>query len=656
MKGRQKIAVGAATHPGQIRELNEDAIGTPEEMRVLADRRVNRGELLVVADGMGGHAAGEVASQLAITTVYEEYYNDSSPDLGAGLKRAVEKANSRIHAEGSSDPGKHGMGTTLVAALIHGSRLIVANVGDSRAYLVRRGQIRQISRDHSWVAQSVAAGLISEEQARHHAQRSLVLRALGQKPEVEVDIFYMRVRPGDAVVLCSDGLSNEVGDGEIAQVVGGGSAWEGAADLVALANGRLGRDNISAVVAKIPSDYGQVVTLPVALLGIVALAAIGAAAILLARPWQEAVTTRATAASSAVVAAPVSTAASMPSPTASALSSSTREVWTAMALDAAVQQTAEAMRTQMASEATQTALARPTDTSLPAATPTPSPTSRPAPMNTSPPHPTPTPRAQGRLAFMSERDGNPEIYTMNADGSGATRLTNHPALDDGPAWSPDGRRIAFVSEREGNREIYVMNSDGSGQINLTNHPATDSHPSWSADGRRIAFQSDRTGNREVFVMNADGSGPVNVTNHPAKDEDPSWSPAGARIAFFSNRDGEPEIYVVNADGGGLTRLTFNDSGEFTPAWSPDGGRLVFMSDREGNREVYVMNADGSGQTRLTSHPAHDYEPAWSRDGRRMAFVSQRDGNPEIYAMNADGGDVTRLTNHPASDNSPAWSP
>jgi type II secretory pathway pseudopilin PulG len=127
-------------------------------------------------------------------------------------------------------------------------------------------------------------------------------------------------------------------------------------------------------------------------------------------------------------------------------------------------------------------------------------------------------RAQaGRIAFISDRDGNDEIYVMNADGSGVTRLTNNPAYDGWPAWSPDGRRIAFASNRDGNPEIYVMNADGSGVTRLTNNPADDWAPSWSPDGRRIIFVSNRDGNYEIYVMNSDGSGVTRLTNNPARD-------------------------------------------------------------------------------------------------------------------------------------------
>jgi hypothetical protein len=274
-----------------------------------------------------------------------------------------------------------------------------------------------------------------------------------------------------------------------------------------------------------------------------------------------------------------------------------------------------------------------------------------------PPTPTPSaPAARGRIAFASDRDGNFEIYVMNADGSGVTRLTNNPADDRFPSWSPDGKRIAFTSDRDGNREIYVMNADGSGVTRLTNSPAPDGVPSWSPDGKRIAFDSERDGNREIYVMNADGSGVTRLTNNPSIDGGPSWSPDGRRIAFASDRDGNFEIYVMNADGSGVTRLTNSPGDDWTPSWSPDGRRIAFTSNRDGgwyNWEIYVINVDGSGETNLTNESYLQVWPSWSPDGRRIAFASNRYGW-EIYVMNADGSGVTRLTSNPGQD--PSWSP
>jgi hypothetical protein len=269
---------------------------------------------------------------------------------------------------------------------------------------------------------------------------------------------------------------------------------------------------------------------------------------------------------------------------------------------------------------------------------------------------TPGAPAIGKIAFHSDRDGNFEIYVMNADGAGQTNLTNDPAGDNFPAWSPDGSRIAFHSDRDGNFEIYVMNADGSGLGNLTNNPADDAYAAWSPDGTRIAFSSDRDGNFEIYLMNADGTGLARLTDNAAEDSPPRWSPDGTRIAFVSDRDGNTEIYVMNADGTGLARLTDNPAEDSLPSWSPDGTRIVFHSDRDGNTEIYVMNADGSGQARLTNNAAIDGFPAWSPDGERIVFVSDRDGNFEIYVMVADGTGLARLTDNADRDNVPVWSP
>ena len=135
-----------------------------------------------------------------------------------------------------------------------------------------------------------------------------------------------------------------------------------------------------------------------------------------------------------------------------------------------------------------------------------------------------------RITFLSDRDGNREIYLVNVDGTGLTNLTNNPALDSYPAWSPDGSRIAFVSNRDGNEAIYVMKDDGTNAINLTGDAAVDTDPSWSPDGSEIAFTSNRQGNQDLYVMSADGEDLRNLTNNPSPDYFPAWSPRPA-IAF-----------------------------------------------------------------------------------------------------------------------------
>src|SRR5215216_6131570 len=180
------------------------------------------------------------------------------------------------------------------------------------------------------------------------------------------------------------------------------------------------------------------------------------------------------------------------------------------------------------------------------------------------------------IAFYSERDGNQEIYTMNAgNGSNQTRLTSVNANDSDPSWSPDHTKIAFESDRDGNSNIYVMNADGSGLTRLTDNLADDSNPSWSPDGTKIAFNTNRDSteegniaNHEIYVMNAaDGSNPIRLTNNHAWDSVSRWSPDGTNIAFASIKDGNPEIYVMNAaDGSRQIRLTNNTAADGEPDW------------------------------------------------------------------------------------------
>ena len=287
--------------------------------------------------------------------------------------------------------------------------------------------------------------------------------------------------------------------------------------------------------------------------------------------------------------------------------------------------------------------------------------------------------AQAQIAFSSNRDGNTEIYVMDADGKNQRRLTNNPASDHSPSWSLDGKRIAFVSNRDGHvhpirgwptSEIYVMDADGGNQQNVTKDPHHDWSPSWSPDGKRIVFVSERDRednphNIEIYVMNADGTNQRRLTNNLTEDMHPAWSPDGERIAFSARREGHVvhnldityEIYVMDADGGNEQRLTENRHNDMHSSWSPNGERIAFVSDRKGNWEnydIYVMDADGGNQQKLTNDRGDDWLPSWSPNGERIAFMSERDGNTEIYVMDADGGNQQNLTNHPRNDGSPAW--
>lgn len=250
--------VGWSSHVGRVRTLNEDCYGVAGQMGVEASLMARRGSLFAVADGMGGHAAGEVASRLAVDTLFQVYYRDTDLDLGRSLLTAFQVANARIYERAQANEAQAGMGTTLVAAVLHNGNWLIANVGDSRAYLIRSEKTHQITRDHSWVAEQVAAGVLTAEEGRQHPYRNVVTRSLGQSAEVKVDLFVEQAWPGDALLLCSDGLSNMVAPSAIAYTVAKLPAHAAAQDLVRQANEAGGPDNITAVVVKLAAEAGGV--------------------------------------------------------------------------------------------------------------------------------------------------------------------------------------------------------------------------------------------------------------------------------------------------------------------------------------------------------------------------------------------------------------
>lgn len=259
-----------------------------------------------------------------------------------------------------------------------------------------------------------------------------------------------------------------------------------------------------------------------------------------------------------------------------------------------------------------------------------------------------------RIAFDSYLDDPDvlveEIYVMKLDGTGLVRLTNNTADDFNPIWSPDGTKILFLSNRNGDYEIFMMNADGSNQHSLTGY-AGDSSPVWSPDGTKILISSDRNGGG-LFVMNADGSGITQLANTGTfggnRDSFGVWSPDGTRIAFHSYRNAEADVFIVNADGSGLINVTNNPAGDFNPRWSPDGTRILFDSFRDGNFELYVTNADGTGVVRLTNSATHESSGRWSPDGTQVVFTNNEDADTaSIYMVNADGTGLKPLVNNGA---------
>ena len=245
------VTVGAKTDPGQ-RANNEDlyAIVDTRKQQMRVDGA------LVIADGMGGRSFGEQASAAAVETVEEvlaemlDSRREGEVVIADALALALRKANARVYALSHAEEDRRGMGTTCVAAVIDGETLYVAHAGDSRAYLLREGLLKQLTADHSYVAEQVRAGAISEEGARKSRFRNIITRAVGIEAAIEPDVSEFEVRPGDMVLLCTDGLSNMVEENDIARTLSQASTAQAAADrLVQMANKNGGKDNITAVVA-----------------------------------------------------------------------------------------------------------------------------------------------------------------------------------------------------------------------------------------------------------------------------------------------------------------------------------------------------------------------------------------------------------------------
>lgn len=239
------MQVGGASDAGKVRLVNQDAFWVGEVP--------GKGMLAVVADGMGGHQTGEVASQQAVKT-FRESFDRSRATPPAAMARASQAANLEIYEYALEHPEHRGMGTTLTTVLIDDQVAIVGHVGDSRAYLVRGGTIYQLTNDHSWVEEQLAKGLLTPEEAEDHEWRNLITRVLGTRPQVVPDLIETDVLPGDVLVLASDGLHGQVKPEEIVAELGRTRDRQLVVEyLIGLANERGGPDNITVVIAELPA-------------------------------------------------------------------------------------------------------------------------------------------------------------------------------------------------------------------------------------------------------------------------------------------------------------------------------------------------------------------------------------------------------------------
>ena len=241
-----RLEVGQGTHTGMIRSGNEDSFFSD----------LQHG-LFVVADGMGGHAAGEVASEMAVQILADELLalRDASDATASDrIQQSLQRANLAIYQRTLTEVDKQGMGTTVCALLMRGSRYLVGHVGDSRVYLLRDGLLKQITKDHSYVQEQVDAGVLTPEQARYHPYSNVITRCVGANTEVNPDLYSGEVRRGDTFLVASDGLTGMVDDRRLQQLLQSRATAQRVVEaLIAEANGRGGLDNITAIVVRVVS-------------------------------------------------------------------------------------------------------------------------------------------------------------------------------------------------------------------------------------------------------------------------------------------------------------------------------------------------------------------------------------------------------------------
>jgi serine/threonine protein phosphatase PrpC len=246
-----QLVAASMTDAGRIRQKNEDSYGCfePSDPQI----QESKGSLFIVADGMGGHKGGDVASRLAVEEIRSRYYSVEDGDPAVALVEAFQKANQSIFEKSQSDESLTGMGTTCTAMVIRQESAYFAHVGDSRAYLFRQGELRQITEDHSLVGEMLRSGLISKEDARTHPQRNVITKSLGVQISVQADTpsTPFSVEDGDVFLLCSDGLTTLVFDEDIKEALSANNIDEACSRLIDLANNKGGGDNITVQVVEI---------------------------------------------------------------------------------------------------------------------------------------------------------------------------------------------------------------------------------------------------------------------------------------------------------------------------------------------------------------------------------------------------------------------
>jgi TolB protein len=262
-----------------------------------------------------------------------------------------------------------------------------------------------------------------------------------------------------------------------------------------------------------------------------------------------------------------------------------------------------------------------------------------------------------RIAFVSRRTGQPEIWLMDYDGFGQHAITNYHSLCTTPRWSPDNTRLAFTNYASGNPEISIFSFDSNRQIPFPRYKGLNTTPAWSPDGKKIVFCSSMTGNPELYMCDVNGYNLQRLTFSPGVNISPVWNPkTGNELAFVSDRSGSAQIYIISADGSNLRRLITGGGDASSPSWSPNGLFMAFhwRVTETGTYDIYVVEIATGRIVQLTHDAGRNEHPTWSPDGRHLAFESTRSGSRQVWTMLADGSSPKQLTKNGENWN-PNWS-
>jgi TolB protein len=264
--------------------------------------------------------------------------------------------------------------------------------------------------------------------------------------------------------------------------------------------------------------------------------------------------------------------------------------------------------------------------------------------------------ARTKIAFVSTKTGNKELYVVDYDGFGVRQVTHNHSINMSPAWSPDCRQIVYTSFKKGDPDIYVIDLSSGVERLVVGGPGVQGAPIFSPDGKSILFSNTRGRESELFIVPVSGGTPRRVTREGGINTSPSWSPDGHRIVFTSDRSGTPQLYVADVDGGISRRLTFGGTWNDLAAWSPTGDLVAYSARQSDGFRVAVVDPSGlDGERLVTTGPGSEEHPSWAPNGRHVAFSSGSGGRSGIYVLHVDSGQRRELISGGGTYQGAAWS-